>query len=115
MHSSRPDCVFGDARLPSSTTTMFAKIGPRRNSKRCSRWLYTLVPTMSAGRRSAVHWMRGDWRAARRQVGRALDAGELAVDAARERPGEGRLADARVVLDEDVALREQRDDHLVED
>jgi hypothetical protein len=39
MHSSSPDCVFGDARLISSTSTMFAKIGPGRNSKRCSRWL----------------------------------------------------------------------------
>ena len=39
MHSSRPDCVFGEARLISSTSTMFAKIGPGRNSNRCSRWL----------------------------------------------------------------------------
>ena len=38
MHSSRPDCVFGEARLISSTSTMFANTGPGRNSKRCSRW-----------------------------------------------------------------------------
>jgi hypothetical protein len=35
----QPDWVFGDARLISSMTTMLAKIGPGRNSKRCSRWL----------------------------------------------------------------------------
>ena len=39
MHSRRPDCVFGEARLISSTRTMFAKIGPGRKSKRASRWL----------------------------------------------------------------------------
>jgi hypothetical protein len=39
MHSSRPDWVFGLARLISSTITMLAKIGPGRNSKRPSRWL----------------------------------------------------------------------------
>ena len=49
------------------------------------------------------------------QVGRALHARELAVDAARQRAGQRRLADARVVLDEDVALGEQRHDHVVED
>ena len=58
MHSSRPDWVFGLARLISSTSTTFANTGPGRNSKRASRWLKTLVPTTSAGRRSAVHWMR---------------------------------------------------------
>ena len=46
----------------------------------------------------------------RQQVGRALHARELAVDRARERAGQRGLADARVVLDEDVALGEQRDD-----
>src|SRR3954469_3933716 len=58
MHSSRPDWVFGLARLISSTSTTFANTGPGRNSKRASRWLKTLVPTTSAGSRSAVHWMR---------------------------------------------------------
>src|SRR4051812_9438510 len=58
MHSSSPDCVFGEARLISSTSTTFANTGPGRNSNRFSRWLKTLVPTTSAGSRSAVHWMR---------------------------------------------------------
>src|SRR5436305_5117348 len=56
MHSSRPDCVFGGARLISSTSTRFANTGPGLNSKRPSRWLYTLEPTTSAGSRSDVHW-----------------------------------------------------------
>ena len=38
MHSSRPDCVFGEARFTSSTSTTFANTGPGRNSKRFSRW-----------------------------------------------------------------------------
>src|SRR3954466_15413029 len=58
MHSSRPDWVFGLALLISSTSTTFANTGPGRNSNRASRWLKTLVPTTSAGSRSAVHWMR---------------------------------------------------------
>src|SRR4051812_12165153 len=58
MHSSRPDCVFGEARLISSTSTTLAKTGPGRNSNLASRWLKTLVPTTSAGSRSAVHWTR---------------------------------------------------------
>ena len=32
MHSSRADCVFGDARLISSAITTLAKTGPGRNS-----------------------------------------------------------------------------------
>ncbi len=39
MHSSRPDCVLGEARLTSSTSTTLANTGPGRNSKRFSRWL----------------------------------------------------------------------------
>ena len=36
--SSSADCVFGIARLISSTRTTFAKIGPGRNSKSRVRW-----------------------------------------------------------------------------
>ena len=35
--SNNADCVFGIARLISSTRTTFAKIGPGRNSKSRSR------------------------------------------------------------------------------
>src|SRR4051812_38297715 len=98
MHSSSPDCVFGEARLISSTRTTFAKIGPGRNSKRFSRWLKTFVPTTSAGRRSAVHWMRANSRSSERASARASERG---------------LADAREVLDERVAGREDRDDEVL--
>ena len=37
--SSSADCVFGIARLISSTSTTFAKIGPGRNSKSRVCWL----------------------------------------------------------------------------
>src|SRR5688500_18336256 len=59
--SSSADCVFGVARLISSASTMFAKIGPRWNSKRLpppGSSTMTLVPTMSAGIRSGVNWTR---------------------------------------------------------
>src|SRR5262245_7958132 len=71
MHSSRPDCVFGEARLISSTSTTLAKIGPGRNSKRPSRWLKTFVPTTSAGSRSAVHCTRANCRSSARATDRA--------------------------------------------
>ncbi len=58
MHSSSPDCVLGEARLISSTSTTLANTGPGRNSNRFSRWLKTFVPMMSAGSRSAVHCTR---------------------------------------------------------
>ena len=55
----------------------------------------------------------------REQVGGALHACELAVERAGERAGQRRLADAGVVLDEDVPLREQGHhdvlEHLVAD
>ena len=51
----------------------------------------------------------------RQQVGRALDARVLGVDRARERARERRLADARVVLDQHVALGEQRDENVADD
>ncbi len=58
IFSSSPDWVFGEARLISSTRTTLAKTGPGWNSKLAVRWLKTLVPTRSAGRRSEVHWTR---------------------------------------------------------
>jgi hypothetical protein len=48
----------------------------------------------------------------RQQVGGALDAGVLRVDRAGERAGQGGLADARVVLDQHVALREEGNEHV---
>ncbi len=59
--SSSADCVFGIARLISSTSTMFANTGPGRNSKSRSRWLKIESPVTSVGCRSGVHWMRVEW------------------------------------------------------
>src|SRR5438445_4430813 len=58
MHSSRADCVRGVARLISSASTTWAKIGPGRNSKSCNRWLKNDTPVTSLGSRSGVNWMR---------------------------------------------------------
>ena len=58
MHSSSADCVFGDARLISSPTTMLAKTAPGLNSNSRVSWLKTETPVTSLGSRSGVNWMR---------------------------------------------------------
>src|SRR6478752_1717265 len=58
IHSRSAACVFGGARLISSTRRRFAKIGPGRNSNSFERWLKTLTPVTSDGRRSGVNWRR---------------------------------------------------------
>jgi hypothetical protein len=58
LDSSRADCVFGDARLISSPTTMFAKIAPGLNSNSRLSWFQTETPVMSLGSRSGVNWIR---------------------------------------------------------
>src|SRR5919198_758194 len=58
MHSSSAACVFGDARLISSTSRRFANTGPGRNSNSFVRWLKTFTPVTSDGRRSGVNWIR---------------------------------------------------------
>ena len=98
MHSSRPDWVLGEARLISSTSTTLAKIGPG--------------PELEAALALVVDVGADD--VGGQQVGRALHARELAVERARERARERGLADARVVLDEHVALGQQRDEDVVE-
>ena len=50
----------------------------------------------------------------RQQVGGALHARELGVDRTRERAGERGLAHAREVLDQHVALGQQRDHDLAQ-
>jgi hypothetical protein len=51
----------------------------------------------------------------RQQVRRALDPGDLQIQRARERASERRLADPGQVLDERVALGEDRDDEVGDD
>src|SRR3954454_8597831 len=58
MHSKSADCVFGDARLTSSTSRRFAKTGPCRKSNSFVRWSKTLTPGMSVGSTAGVNWIR---------------------------------------------------------
>ena len=66
MASSRADCVFGDARLISSTRSTLAKTGPGRNSNSPERWLKTFTPVTSVGSRSGVNWRRENDRSSER-------------------------------------------------
>src|SRR5438105_13274013 len=58
MHSSSAACVFGEARLISSTRRRFAKTGPGLNSNAFARWSKTFTPVTSEGSRSGVNWRR---------------------------------------------------------
>src|SRR6266516_6240797 len=58
MHSSSAACVFGEARLISSTSSRLANTGPGLNSNSLERWLKTFTPVTSEGRRSGVNCMR---------------------------------------------------------
>src|SRR5215213_9372350 len=58
MHSSSAAWVFGEARFTSSTSRMFAKTGPGRNSNSFVRWSKTFTPVTSEGSRSGVNWIR---------------------------------------------------------
>ena len=91
IDSSNADWVFGDARLISSPTTMFAKTGPGLNSKFAALLVVGAHPGHVAGQ----------------QVRRELHPAHGAVDGPRQRLGQHGLADAGDVLDEQVPLREQ--------
>src|SRR2546426_4149 len=58
MHSSRAACVFGEARLISSTSRRLANTGPGLNWNSFERWLKTFTPVTSDGSRSGVNCMR---------------------------------------------------------
>ena len=89
MASSRADWVFGEARLISSPSTIVAKTGPGRNSNTAAERFQTVTPHDVGGQ----------------QVGGELDAAEVAVDRRGQRLGQGGLADAGHVLEQQVALR----------
>ena len=91
--SSRADCVFGVARLISSASTIFEKIGPGFHSKSPLCWLNTERPITSDGSRSEVNWIRWNDRSSARA--RALASVVLPM------PGH--------VLDKQMAFGEQRD------
>src|SRR6266496_1012697 len=66
MHSSSAACVFGEARLTSSTSRRFANTGPGLNSNSFRCWLKTLTPVTSDGSRSGVNWRRANWQSSER-------------------------------------------------
>ena len=93
---------MGVARLISSASTTFAKIGPGWNSKN--------VP--------AVRVLLNDVRAddvGGHQIGRELDARELQVEHIRQRVHEAGLADAGDAFEQHVAARQQAGDRAVDD
>ena len=94
MHSSSADCVLGLARLISSPRTMLAKIAPGLELEVA----LLLVEDVHAGDVGG------------QEVRRELDAPERTVDRAGDRLREHRLADARHVLDQQVALGDQGDE-----
>ncbi len=96
--SSSADCVRGLARLISSASSTFAKIGPRRKTNSPSRWSKTLTPE----------------DVARQEIARELNATQLAPHGLGESAGQRRLADAGHVLDEDVPAGEQRDERQLD-
>ena len=56
--SNSDDWVRGVARLISSASTIWAKMGPGRNSNSAVFWLKIEAPVTSVGSRSGVHWTR---------------------------------------------------------
>jgi hypothetical protein len=107
MASSIALCTLGDVRLISSASTMCAKIGPGRNEE---------LRGVRVEDERARH-------VGRQHVGRELDAAErrrsrrrpVVDDRVAERLRERRLARARVVLEQHVAVREQRDEQHLDD
>ncbi len=96
MHSSRPDWVFGRGAvdLVDQHHVREHRPGPELELA------LALVEDVGADHVGG------------QQVGGALDARVLGVDRPRQRPRQGGLADARVVLDQHVALGEQGHQHL---
>ncbi len=58
MTSRSAACVFGEARLTSSASTMFPNTAPGRNSNSRVRSSQTCTPVTSVGSRSGVNWIR---------------------------------------------------------
>ena len=89
--SSSADCVRGFVRFSSSNTTTLANTGPGRNRSR---------KRVVVGHHRAGH-------VARKEVGGALDPMERPADRGRHHLRQQRLADARDVLDQQVAARQE--------
>ena len=96
-------CVFGGARLISSASTTFAKIGPFANLKNAAPGRVILLEQLGAG------------DVARHQVRRELHAREAQVERLRHRLHEQRLREAGHADEQHVAAGEQRGDEIVDD
>ena len=99
MTSRSADWVFGLARLISSASTMFAKIGPGVELER---------PLLLV-----VHADAGD--VAREQVGGELDAGVGSLHRLRHGARERGLAGSGHILEQHVAVAEHRRQHELDD
>ena len=64
--SSRADCVLAGARLISSASSTWQKIGPLRRTNSFVLRSKMEVPVTSDGSRSGVNWTRGNWQPRRR-------------------------------------------------
>ena len=96
--SSSADCTFAGARLISSASRKLQKTGPSSVSN------VALVRAVDA---------RAD-EVGRDEVGRELDARERAAEHVGGRLDRQRLREAGDALDQQVALREQADEHALE-
>ena len=96
--SSSAACVLAGARLTSSARTRLAKTGPGRNTTSRPRGSSTTAPVMSAGSRSGVNCTR-----ANDQPG---DGGQ--------RAGDQRLGHAGQVVEQDVAVGQEAEQHELE-
>src|SRR5262245_771791 len=67
IDSSSAACVFGEARLISSTSSRLVKTGPGRNSNSFDFWLKTFTPVTSLGSRSGVNWSRENEQSSERE------------------------------------------------
>ena len=101
MASSSADCVLGVARLISSASTRCAKIGPgeKRSALMPLSLSMIMLPTMSAGIRSGVNWMREYFRCI----------------TLRKRPQQRGLAQAGNAFEQHVSAGQQTDEHAVDD
>ena len=98
--SSSAACVLGDARLISSASSRFVKIGP--GWKTNSLAAVALLQDVAAG------------DVGRQQVGRELDAAEVERQQPRQRLDQLGLAEPGQSFEQHVAAREQRGDDLVD-
>ncbi len=97
--SSNADCTFAGARLTSSASSRLWKIGPRWNSNvACLRTI-----DFGAGEVGG------------QQIGRELDAVEVAFDARGEFLDRRGLGQSRRAFDQQMAVGEQRDQQAVDE